>query len=191
LIVTPWAATITAAERDENLKFSLRDEELQGFLAWVIEGARLYLSGGLQIPQSLTDATDSLRESCDELGLWLDARCEQVPGVLTQSSTLYKDFRRWNEEHEGNKRSISQQTFTQRLCTKGFALPKKRGRDGLMHWSGLRLRDQARFLDEADLVDAPPAEVTSLLDLIVPAYMIPSDVPVPQLERMPGGSWVV
>jgi hypothetical protein len=71
---------IPAEQRDKNLRENLL-EELPGILAWIIEGAKAYLARGLQDLPGFTEATKSLRDSCDDLGRWLETCVEHGTAV--------------------------------------------------------------------------------------------------------------
>jgi putative DNA primase/helicase len=189
LVVVPWPVMIPAEQRDKNLRENLL-KELPGILAWIIEGAKAYLARGLQDLPGFTEATKSLRDSCDDLGRWLETCVEHGPQYRVQSSTFYASFRAWSDA-EGSTSAISQQKFTQRLHEKGFETIKSRG---LNTWRGLRVREQHDALDhdvDAQVEKARPAGVmpgpAPDADPITEA-LFPSTVAV---ERIPGGGCIV
>jgi putative DNA primase/helicase len=191
LVVVPWTVMIPEAERDQHLRERLL-KELPGILAWVIEGARLYLASGLPKLATLTGVTQSLRDSCDDLGRWMEAHIVQGPQFREQSSVLYRSFCLWNE-NEGNVYKISQRTFTQRLADRGFAAEKQHGK---MFWPGLRIRQESdRFDALDDLMDIhthsavmPPSPVATT---VIPTVVIKRIISKAELKLMPGGSCIV
>jgi putative DNA primase/helicase len=146
LVIVPWPVMIPAEQRNKNLRENLL-EELPGILAWIIEGAKAYLKSGLPDLPRLTEATQSLRDSCDDLGRWLEACVERGPEYHVQSSVLYESFRAWCRV-EGSTYSVSQQKFSQRLREKGFKVEKRHG--GLKIWDGLQLREQQKDLNSVE-----------------------------------------
>jgi putative DNA primase/helicase len=192
MVVIPWSVTIPVADRNEDLRDDLL-KGLPGILAWIIEGARLYHESGLPRLEQLAEVAKSLKDSCDDLGRWLEAHVEHDAQARTQSSILYRSFKAWNEA-EGNIHTIGQRTFTQRLEDKGFTVKKNRG---LMVWAGLRLRQEHEFLDEVEQVCDPEPEtvagaVEQRLALVIPAAVVAGIIPsIAELATMPGGSYVV
>jgi P4 family phage/plasmid primase-like protien len=181
----PWSVTIPEEQQDKKLRERLL-EELPGILAWVIEGARLYIESGLPELNALTEVNESLRESCDPLRRWMETQTQHGPQLHTQSSALYNNFRIWSQA-EGDTDVMSQRTFTQHLVDKGLILKKTRG---LMFWSNLGLRkeprDEVRDEERTDLGAAPkPAEAAAQ-----PTTVRTSEAAALQ-KRLSGGSAVV
>ena len=192
MVVIPWSVTIPEPERKKKLRDDLL-KELPGILAWIIEGARLYHESGLPNLQQLAEVTKSLRDSCDDLGRWLEAHVVQDARVRTQSSIMYQNYKSWYEA-EGNIHTIGQRVFTQRLSDKGFTDKKKHG---VMYWLGLRLREEDEFLDEVEPAADSEPEVDEAVPepqptFVVPAVMVAGVVPsISELASMPGGSYIV
>jgi putative DNA primase/helicase len=173
---------IPAEQRDKNLRENLLEE--------IIEGAKAYLVRGLQDLPGFSEATKSLRDSCDDLGRWLETCVEHGPQYRLQSSTLYASFRTWSDA-EGSTSAISQQKFTQRLREKGFETIKSRG---VIAWCGLRRREQhdtvghyadaqAEEARPAAVMPGPAPDANPITEALVPSTVA--------VERIPGGGCIV
>jgi putative DNA primase/helicase len=62
----PFAVTIPADDRDSDLAEKLK-AEWPGILAWMIEGALVWLASGLQPPQAVLDATEAYLSAEDAI----------------------------------------------------------------------------------------------------------------------------
>ena len=66
--IIPFNRHFTAEERDIDLKsFFARSENLSGILNWCLEGFRLYMTEGLDMPDSVENATKEYTESAGSL----------------------------------------------------------------------------------------------------------------------------
>lgn len=73
--------------------------EMQGVLAWAVEGARRLISqGNYTTPQSSIEAVQDWKDSCDPFGQWLSERTTptQHSHERTKSSTLFRDWQSWS-----------------------------------------------------------------------------------------------
>ena len=188
ITVIPWSVTIPEEQQDKKLRERLL-EELPGILAWVIEGARLYLESGLPKLDTLTEVNRSLRQSCDDLGRWMETHIQYGPQFRIQSSDLYENFRLWSQA-EGNTDVMSQRTFTQRLLDKGLT-HKKTG--GHMVWSNLGLPEEARDRVGEEAGPGPGGapvrvEVPTELTTVSTSGAVPLQA---VLNRLPGGSLTI
>jgi putative DNA primase/helicase len=188
ITVIPWSVTIPEEQQDKQLRERLL-EELPGILAWVIERARLYLESGLPKLDTLTEVNHALRESCDDLGRWMETHIQFDPQFRIQSSDLYENFRLWSQA-EGNTDLMSQRTL--RSASSIRALTQKRIR-GYMFWLNLCLREEARDRvgEEAcpGLGGAPVrVEVPTELTTVSTSGAVPLQT---VLNRLPGGSLTI
>jgi putative DNA primase/helicase len=193
MVVIPWAVTIPEKDRDMDLPANLK-KELPGVLTWIVEGARLYHENGLPRLQTLSDAVNSLRESCDDIGRWVEAHVVKDALVRTQSSIMYQSYKSWCEM-EGNTHPFGTMKFRKDLEDRGFVNRKTGG--GKQFWLGLRLRDEDEFLDDVEeVMDIGPYTVPTPLEpapnvaasAVIVAALVPSTA---ELAAMPGGSYLV
>ena len=140
MVLIPFSQRFEGARRDNNLPDKLK-AEYPGILAWFIEGARKWAASGLAIPAAITEASQEYMAEQDDIGLWIESRCERVPGHPELASALFASFESWkrdNGEHAG-----SAKTFSQRLER---SYDKKATNKGKV-FRGLRLSNQ---FDSAD-----------------------------------------
>jgi len=80
---------------DKGLMAYLRTHEVEGVLAWLVRGARLYQSEGLVPPTEVVEGTRQYFNDQDALGLWLGTlcRCQAQQGV--RGSELFLQFATW------------------------------------------------------------------------------------------------
>lgn len=132
IVLVPFTQRFEGVRRDSNLPERLK-AEYPGILAWFIEGARKWLESGLAIPNAIIDASKDYMNEQNDIELWAQSCCDQVPGHQELSSHLFTSFDAWktrNGEHAG-----SEKTFSQRLER---AYTKKRVKYGKV-FVGLRL----------------------------------------------------
>ena len=135
MVLIPFSQRFEGARRDNNLPDKLK-AEYPGILAWFIEGARKWAVSGLAIPAAITEASQEYMAEQDDIGLWIESRCERVPGHPELASSLFASFESWkrdNGEHAG-----SAKTFSQRLER---SYDKKATNKGKV-FKGLRLSSQ-------------------------------------------------
>jgi putative DNA primase/helicase len=66
-----WPVTILPGDRDPELAERLWVESA-GILRWIVEGARMFLEGGLEPPKSVRVATEAYRRDEDVVGRFVD-----------------------------------------------------------------------------------------------------------------------
>jgi putative DNA primase/helicase len=188
-MIVPWPVKVPKLQRDLDLREKLL-EELPGILAWIIAGARAYLEEGLQASPKIAEATQTLRNSCDDLGRWLESCVEQGSQYSVQSAPLYENFRSWCQA-EGIP-ALSQPKFTSRLSEKLGSEPKKR--HGKMFWQGLRPLDwktETNIREGHSVATAQGSQTVVIPRKTTDATVVSSPGYVPtveELQRMPGGS---
>ena len=92
--LVPFSVTIPPEEQNLKLTEALRGE-LSGILAWAVQGALEWHERGLQPPEAVTGATQEYRSESDQLGRWIEERCEVADGFQGKGSLLYGDYKRW------------------------------------------------------------------------------------------------
>ena len=81
-------------ELEEKLK-----AEWPRILAWMIAGARRFLSEGLTRPAAIVSATDDYFAEQDVFGQWVGERCVLRTGAFEASSRLYADWEAYAKAH--------------------------------------------------------------------------------------------
>lgn len=136
--LVPFEETISAEERDNDLKRALREEELQGVLNWCLTGCRAWQEEGLNAPKTVTDATQEYRNDSDPLQRWIDEYCDVDSNTRTDSTTLYESYKGWCElNHEKWK---YQRYWGEDMKTKGYKPYRTNIERG---YSGIKLNDRA------------------------------------------------
>jgi putative DNA primase/helicase len=110
MVLVPFDATFSAAQRDPNMLHKLKAEG-PAVLAWAIRGAVQWHTEGLGIPERVRAASADYMAAHDDLQLWIDERCERTGE--TKASDLYADFRRWKEAR--GEHAPTQTTWGERL----------------------------------------------------------------------------
>ncbi len=79
---------------NQTLKDALR-QEAEGILVWLVQGALVWLAEGLNPPASVKAATEEYRKESNQLGQWLEARCDAGPQFKLQSGPAFKDYKEY------------------------------------------------------------------------------------------------
>ena len=96
-ILVPFMVTIPAAERDPKLAEKLK-AEWPAILRWMVDGCLEWKGAGLNVPQSVRDATDDYLADQDTLGQWIAECVELDPNGFTLTRHLFKSWTAWCEE---------------------------------------------------------------------------------------------
>ena len=132
------------------------DDELQGVLAWAVEGAMLYKRKGLQTPKSVEGEVARTRESFDLIGDWLEANCVLAEGVRLTTTDAWRDWQSYARATGDGKIIETQRAFT-RILQERFPLKKSHGRN---YAYGLRLKTADELEAEEREAEAPAHTLT-------------------------------
>ncbi|MBK8175223.1 MAG: hypothetical protein IPK66_08155 [Rhodospirillales bacterium] len=144
LLLVPFDQTIPPEERDKRLLQRLR-AEAPGVLNWLLEGARLYLADGLNIPGEVRAATSDYRIESDPLRPFLSEWCVRGPGVgNVRAKRLYRAYVLWCDEQARDP--ISQTRFGLSLGDMGVAKWLSNG----VYYLDIALNEMAAAIVEAD-----------------------------------------
>jgi P4 family phage/plasmid primase-like protien len=123
--------------------------ELEGVLAWCVEGAMLYFGQGLAQPSCVKAAREAYRSDMDLLAEWLDECCDVGEGYMERSNNLWKSWEFFAKER-GLLTYIKNATSLSRKLDSRF--PAARDSDGTRLRRGIRLRDGGQT--EKSVIDA-------------------------------------
>lgn len=127
------------AKKDMDLPDKLK-EEYPAILAWVVEGAKMWLAEGLNPPPAVLRATEEYLEGEDALGRWIAERCVAGDGREMGTSEAFDDFREWcREENEAKGRDWSQRKFSTEMKDKGFDITRDKATRTKRVFRGLEL----------------------------------------------------
>jgi putative DNA primase/helicase len=118
IIVLPFRRKFEEHERDPRLEEKLLSER-DGILRWMIEGARLYLQGGLKLSKNINQEQAKYRKESDLLGEFLEVKTIQDTEDRVEQRRLFSSWEAWcrnNGLYSGSKKA-----FTQRLNERGYA----------------------------------------------------------------------
>ena len=111
-----WGVKIPEGERMAPTQLAARlDAERSGVLSWLIEGALLYLTHGLDhfAPAEAKAFAQDYREERDNVGVFAETCLERVPGQKVKAGVLYEAYEHWCKRN--GLRPASQRSFGDRL----------------------------------------------------------------------------
>lgn len=134
----PFLERIRADEIRVDLKERLRGE-LHAIMAWIIEGARMYVEHGLTAPPAVLGATATYKEDSDWFGGFLESRCILSPHSIALAGQLHHAYNNWAVEN--NERPMTPTALGNTLRERGFISHKT----GIGHraWKGLSMNTSA------------------------------------------------
>lgn len=144
--------------KDVDLPDKLK-EEYPAILAWIVEGARLWLAEGLNPPEVVLKATQEYLEGEDALGRWVEERCVVNPTSEVGTTEAFHDFREWaRENNEAKGKDWSQRKFNGEMRSRGFEPARDRATRTKKVFRGLEL-----LIGEEDeaVIDAMRQEAVS------------------------------
>lgn len=83
----PFDHVVPVDQRDTALGEKLFDE-LPAVLGWIVRGAADYMTGGLQVPGAVTDATADYAHDQDTVARFVDEMCHLAPGQSSLRVTM-------------------------------------------------------------------------------------------------------
>jgi putative DNA primase/helicase len=133
--IIPFTETIATPRPMQDIIAEFHSE-LEGILAWAVQGAVAWYAHGLPYSEDINQATSSYRDEEDVVARFITERCVVVPGTNTLKHRVYEEWQRWTEsENEKAAHAWSQRRFTEQLLRKGFAI----GGQGRMFYEGIGL----------------------------------------------------
>jgi putative DNA primase/helicase len=140
MVYVPFRKVIT----NIDLEFAQRvaNEERSGILNWLLRGARLAseMKGFTERPLIVEEAMQEYKSEEDIVGEFLEARCEEGEDFEVRFGELYAAFRKYREELEDKKYTMSAKGFALRLDGRGVERSKNGHYREKMR-KGIRLRE--------------------------------------------------
>ena len=133
IAIVPFLRTFSPNEQDHGLEKKLRTEK-EGVLAWLVEGAKLYLRSGLKHSHSMKAGLNQYRDDSDLLGEFLADYTISEPDAEVEQSSLFVDYKLWCERNQ--LRPVSKRILTEQLRERGFG-QRKSGSE--RYYLGLKL----------------------------------------------------
>lgn len=125
-----------------GLKERIIAEELEGVLAWCVNGCVMWQKEGLAVPEAVTTATASFRDDANPLLEWVEHSCEHDRTARESGSALHASYVGWttaarrpNDYPSGRSKVWARALLS--LGCEPYRTATERG------YSGLRLRQPA------------------------------------------------
>ncbi len=133
-VLVEFKQTFTGERRDNSLRQKLK-AEYSGILFWLIEGAKLWRSEGLQVPVEVQDSSSQYMDDQNDIKRWVDENCTVVAGHKEAGALLLSSFRAFKTS--SGEAPPGDREFYERLRSAGYT--SERGRKGVV-FIGLRVR---------------------------------------------------
>ena len=119
VVLYPFSVTIPQAQQDKRLLEKLIAEG-SGILNYLLDGLKTYFEKGLEVPKSLSQATQQYRTEQDMMHQFIDDECITGPDKTVLKADLYDRYKEWCL---GNGlRALSSNRFSRKLTAKDFNL---------------------------------------------------------------------
>lgn len=132
----PFDVTIPPEEIDRDLPNTLR-AELAGILAWAVQGCLQWQVQGLNVPESIKNATARYRAEMDVVAEFLNDCCRLTADNKTALAALYDVYKKWADD--ACQDVLGKKTFGNLMRQKGFIQSKS---GGVRFWNGIELIEQ-------------------------------------------------
>ena len=123
--IIPFNRHFTAEERDIDLKsFFARSENLSGILNWCLEGFRLYMTEGLDMPDSVEAATTEYRQQSDRIMMFTSQCVRKEIGQELRAQAVYNRYKDWCAENGFKYENAS--NFRKKMEQAGYIYQRRR-----------------------------------------------------------------
>ena len=119
VVLYPFSVTIPQGEQDKRLLEKLISEG-PGILNYLLKALKIYFANGLEMPNTLTKATQKYRTEQDVVQQFLDDECVITPEETIPKSTLYLKYTLWCSAN--GLHGVSSNRLSRKLKAKGFKL---------------------------------------------------------------------
>jgi putative DNA primase/helicase len=150
-----WPVKIADEDRDPFLSKKIIDAELEGVLAWAIQGCAEWQDRGLDRPIVSREDLKEYRLDQDEFGDFLDMKLVRTPGIKATTGALYGVYEAWAMQ-SGIRNRMTKIDFARTLSERGFErwrTAHERGFVGITVLDGTvgqsTVLDMEGFLDDA------------------------------------------
>jgi putative DNA primase/helicase len=141
LIVIPFRHRVPKAKQNKDLSRLLVAEEAEGILAWLVEGLKNWMNGGLRMPANMQAQRQEWRKESDDLGRWLAEKCVMQAAAKTGGQDLYRSYKAWRATNGLHDESMV--LFARKMKEHGFE-KKTEGHAELSFWHGLKLAEEPK-----------------------------------------------
>jgi len=132
----PFTRTIPDKEQDRDLTAKIV-KEIDGVLAWAVEGCREWIKYGLGQSEAVKQATTEYREDMDPIEPFLDECCLFNVNLRTRSSELYMAYSEWAKNN--GRPDFSHISFGNLMRDRKESLKAEKS-SGVKWWRGIALK---------------------------------------------------
>ena len=123
--IIPFNRHFTAEERDIDLKsFFAKPENLSGILNWCLEGFKLYMQEGLDMPDSVEAATTQYRQQSDRIMMFTSQCVRKKIGQELRAQAVYTRYKDWCAENGFKYENAS--NFRKKMEQAGYVYSRRR-----------------------------------------------------------------
>jgi putative DNA primase/helicase len=119
-VLVPFKVTIPIERRDPKLGEKFREEAGQ-ILTWCIKGAGMYYKSGLQVPQSILDASQDYLDSEDVVGEFLKSQLTPMNGKEVEIGQLLQSANDWFNDNNHNA-AVNSKSLRKELQDRGKSI---------------------------------------------------------------------
>ena len=123
-----------ASEKQDNGLEAKLMTEVEGILAWMVAGAKLYLNSGLKRSAAMKAEVAQYRTESDLLGEFLSDKTVIDPAAEIMQSSLYCEYTVWCAAN--GLKAVSKRILNEQLSERGIG-QRKSGAD--RYYTGLKL----------------------------------------------------
>lgn len=126
--IIPFNRHFTAEERDIDLKsFFAKTENLSGILNWCLEGFKLYMVEGLDMPDSVETATREYRQQSDRIMMFTSQCVRKEIGQELRGAAVYSRYKTWCAENGFKYENAA--NFRKKMEQAGYVYQRRRPKD--------------------------------------------------------------
>ena len=133
MVIVPFRRTFAEHEQDNNLEAKVM-READGVLAWMVEGAKLYLQSGLKYSSAMHAEVAQYRSDSDLLGEFLIDETVADSKAEVKQSVLFDNYVQWCEKN--GLKSVSKRALTEQLTERNIGQRKS---GAVRFYTGLKL----------------------------------------------------
>ncbi len=130
VVLVPFTVTIPPEKRDKALPDKLR-AEAAAILRWAIDGALQWQQSGLDVPASITAASNAYFHDEDILGQFLEDETEADTGSFVTTSALHHRFMQWCEQQ--GLQPWTQRTLQKEMKSRQLVSTRRNTGRGFLH----------------------------------------------------------
>ena len=155
LMIIPFDVSFEGRE-DRSLKERLL-AELQGILAWAVEGYRMYQCEGLNPPECVRLSKEDYKKGMNQLNEFVEDECILDSGLSVLSGELYGHYLEYSNAN-GNRYPVGQKKFAPLLAVMGVQRGRAGNRRGDRTFVGIGLKEPISDTSDTSEPKSPPGK---------------------------------